>query len=420
MIGAGTYATVTAYRCRLIFQRVGQSIASVSPYSTYDVSKPVPTLAAGSTLNETKVQARALNPTKLDALRISSGLNINPDVKRALLRVCRALLRECTYLPDANARTYMKSYILSRYKKYQDKPGSTNRTQPSTSCGRLNSAKHDARRALKWLRLANSGAKTQLSKVLSMTYGRSGKRRYELLATLNKDAMVDLDQDPVVRIIRDRHLPEALIPQTPRMTDAQKALFKAGRDNKAFSGISNYPKPVPLIPETNIWHRSLPVKRFKNRAHTWRKKVLSSLSAPLPRSEWLGLHASVMGLDDYGKQPTRRRMGTSIEDESDASGNGGMVSPDQSTLAQLRMTLARGTTREPTTRLRDGSTGIRAASMRRRLATVLRAAPHMERNPQTQKWDIVWTNPEAEKKAHGRRFNNTLAAQLAGDAPVAP
>lgn len=121
----------------------------------------------------------------------------------------RNLLREATYLPDPIARKYMLEHVRERYRVHWpyiptantgevpgvrisashggDNPNTYQ--QPLASIMTLNkfqlaAADRRARQLLYLLRRANDGYLKALSRVLMLSYGRTGERRYELLEPL--------------------------------------------------------------------------------------------------------------------------------------------------------------------------------------------------------------------------------------------
>ncbi|KAI5284020.1 hypothetical protein KEM54_001641, partial [Ascosphaera aggregata] len=92
-------------------------------------------------------------------------------------KVLRSLIREAAYLPDPIARNYMRSYIHESYHFHWPHviPNSS-----ATPHGQI-VVERRARQLLSVLRRANEGYIKPLEKVLLLSYGRLGRRRYELL-----------------------------------------------------------------------------------------------------------------------------------------------------------------------------------------------------------------------------------------------
>ena len=132
------------------------------------------------------------------------------------IHLLRALLREASYLPDANARTFFRRHILDRFKAYQ--PGRNAVPTVTTGAGESGGSKHGgskkgdislkedrtrslqrlAQKRLNYFRRANLGERACLERVMHLTYGRMGKRKYALLEKLLQPDPMDGDrEDPV-------------------------------------------------------------------------------------------------------------------------------------------------------------------------------------------------------------------------------
>jgi hypothetical protein len=96
--------------------------------------------------------------------------------------ILRAILRECTYLPDEQARAYVRQQALAGFRKWTYKAWSLRESDDIKT--RLETKHRDARAIVRELNRANQGELTMLRKVLMATYGRAGKRRWELLEPL--------------------------------------------------------------------------------------------------------------------------------------------------------------------------------------------------------------------------------------------
>lgn len=89
----------------------------------------------------------------------------------------RNLLRQASVLYDDLARNYMKRYITLRFKM--------NRT--IVSGWRTTEQLKEGRRGLSLLIRANAGETKALLQILKMSYGRTGRRKHELLRVRNSD-----------------------------------------------------------------------------------------------------------------------------------------------------------------------------------------------------------------------------------------
>jgi hypothetical protein len=110
------------------------------------------------------------------------------------LHIYRACLRECSYLPLPECRSYLKQFTTSKFREAIDRlskshDGSVSKIQSPRQGERrtlvtdtISQALHRARKHAALLRHANEGYLHALEKVLRMTWGRTGMRKYELLA----------------------------------------------------------------------------------------------------------------------------------------------------------------------------------------------------------------------------------------------
>lgn len=159
------------------------------------------------------------------------------------LRLFRALLRAATYLPDELARTHIRNHIVHRF-----------RNAARITPDRL----RNARRSVSILQRAAEGDPKPLRKVLSMTYGRSGPMRRELL-----DRLRALEGDALQHFIRSQKANKAL--ETERKPIKQLKL---------------------TMPKENIWGRPIPLKRQANIEKEFWSDTYEKLLPPLPERFW--------------------------------------------------------------------------------------------------------------------------------------
>lgn len=219
----------------------------------------------------------------------------------------RALLRQCTYLPDHVARCWLQEYVVLRFRKYCPRlpisPELTARLEHEVD------RKWLIKRALKGLRFlerANDGHPVHLGKILAMTYGRVGKRRRQLVAQLT------LDNLPIEST--------AIHDQGPVLGCQLKALVNAQMINRAKSLKGDKLSLKPRIPEINTWGRPMPLNRVRNLKSEWYAEILDIIMPPLPEQEWNRLRGLASGLISWdGPVPRRKRV--SKMDEDSISGN---------------------------------------------------------------------------------------------------
>jgi Complex 1 protein (LYR family) len=218
------------------------------------------------------------------------------------LHLYRALLRECTYLPDSQARTYLRDHVIRSYRKYLPRDHSWRKQIPFTRQVAL------MRRGRKWLsilRRANEGYLRPLQNVLLWTYGRKGRRRRELMAKLMEQ---DIPQDhKAVEALsaKDQYSRDWMPPSMLMALLRSQARNTDGLD-RIVTGSQNL-KPKPGIPERNTWGRQMPEKRVKNLMRKWYAKQVDRLLPPLPEPELERLKALSDGKAGVSEGPIPRR-----------------------------------------------------------------------------------------------------------------
>jgi hypothetical protein len=227
-------------------------------------------------------------------------------------RLFRHLLREAGYLPDRVARKEIKKQIIHRFRH---KSGSRLRLLQVANHGEGDSRERDAaiatiqRRltsgesALKTLRNANYGGIMSLYKVLLYAYGRTGKRRNELLGPLlvadanAQSSTADNSLDSFVL-----HVPTKAIFNPPSLSkdpsymefgiseqySRLKRLLESHvvRGSKIRSNRHTIKSTVLKVRRYNLWGRPIPQKRVKNRLNQWYRKIMTRLLPPLSPEDW--------------------------------------------------------------------------------------------------------------------------------------
>ena len=218
-----------------------------------------------------------------------------PTNPRHLLR---AILRECTYLPDPRATAYFHRYAISRFRHYQD--------GKNISLPKRTQLLRSGRKGLSILRRANQGYLGPLQKVLFSTYGRIGRRRRQLMAQL----MTPKGQDDPAAVgilgLAPKYVkgwkPPAIIMSLLHSQKTSQGQFSGGVRGGRIKNLSS----SPGIPKTNIWGHPMPLKRVKNMTQRWYAKVTDALLPPLPKHEWETLQALASGQMRWeGPKPRR-------------------------------------------------------------------------------------------------------------------
>lgn len=222
------------------------------------------------------------------------------------LHLLRALLRECTYLPDPAARTFWHHHLLHRFRAYCPRETDAPWKKPKVKLvdtKRQTYLAYQARKTISLLARANAGHPKILDKVLAYTYGRLGRRRHELIAGL---LLPDVPNDhTAVARLADQSTgttDDGIVQPTAKLL----ALIKSQRAHRRFGSIKT-PPAIPLeIPGLNSWGRPLPVKRVKNLKKRWYAKILETVLPPLPRQEWERLRDLALGDIPWPGPITRR------------------------------------------------------------------------------------------------------------------
>ncbi|KAF7515356.1 hypothetical protein PCG10_003372 [Penicillium crustosum] len=280
----------------------------------------------------------------------------------------RATLRECTYLPDPIARNYMKDHIISRYRAVSSR---------SPQAGPK--AVHAARNALSVLRRANEGYSRPLEKVLYMSYGRTGRRRHELLANILKPeipndslALKELLSKPAD--FTDGWEPPAIV-RSLASSQMQNTVVAAARIRPLIKQLE------PQIPKKDSWGKEVAQSRKKNIRKQWYNNTLSSLLPPLPEKDLQTLEGLISGAVPW--EPVKRR-GSKLQTPQTKSGG------------ELFQLLARGP--EKGTTFAEYANGrphtITVRLMRRQWKRLSALVPRQHWNPISQKWRFLWDSPK--------------------------
>ena len=225
--------------------------------------------------------------------------------------LCRDLLRQCSYLPDNAARSYLHHYVVMRFRKYLPRRASI----PDVNSLKRKALFETAQKGLMSLKYANEGYADHLYKVLAMTYGRTGKRKHQLLDDVRKQRnpddskMTRPDTTSDDRAVLDTQKP----PSNGDLTSEQslQALIESqyAKDLKN-SGKPSINRVKPFIPQHNIWGRPTPLKRVRNLKAKWYAETLDRVLPPLPETEWNRLGNLAIGRTPW-PGPVPRRVGSS-------------------------------------------------------------------------------------------------------------
>ena len=319
------------------------------------------------------------------------------------IHLLRALLREATYLPDANSRSYFRQYIVNRFKAYQPRQNATNidktkgfsrRAYPIIA-ERTRPKQRKAQKGLNYLRRANLGERPCLEKVLLMAYGRVGKRRHDLLAEL-LELKTPAGTEPMPL--------QQIYYSDKRFLQFFDAPKRISEDKLAIEVSSGYPRLQAVLKSQsahgialgrdlkgsklttsrlNVWARPMPIKRARNDVRRWYAETMSKLLPPLPNNEWDRLRALATGEEKWNgsiprRTPARPRESASIDDldASKAIFRDGLALDMPS-----RADFPRGKSRPH---------NLTQHMMRRLYANVLRLSCKTEWDEERNKWIAIW------------------------------
>lgn len=292
-----------------------------------------------------RVAQRASRVTRTAPIRdYSSAVTSQTDIDNEARRLVRALLRECSYLPDSLARTRIKHQILSRFgrrARNNTKIFKRRDLLSSSECDPIQPAAKNiidsgfkkAYKALRQLQAANNGEIVQLDKVLRLAYGRTGPYRRDLLAPLLRADPLD-DSELLGQQIRQQQGPlksEWTIDtvrvdkvfQQPPMVGMDTVVYVISPEYSKFKALAEsqvQARPPAMrgvelkrvdfkMPAKNAWDRMMPRLRVKNMVHRAYANLLDKILPPLNEVEWKRLHGLVHGnIKGEGSRPRRRKI----------------------------------------------------------------------------------------------------------------
>ena len=312
------------------------------------------------------------------------------------LHLLRALLRECSYLPDPNARKYIHNHVLWTYRNYLPKIKEWRKEPP---LARQVSLLRRGRQSLSILRRANVGDVKPLYKVLSMTYGRSGNRRRELMEELMAPEIPQNNDELERVVLHDTYTREWKPPA--RLL----ALLKSQSKEVAYLGESKRRiRPDLVIPAKNLWDEEMPRSRVKNTTRKWYAKQTNFVFPPLPENERQDLRALATGERDWWPVLRRTRLGRPSALE--------VFEQD------LQQTILDGPPKARKVKEDTDSRPQRLTHrlMRRLWAYIYRHVPTMVYHFETQRWKVYWHDSSKRPgPALGRAIDDNQDILLFGD-----
>ena len=225
------------------------------------------------------------------------------------VHIYRALLRECTYLPDPNSRAYIKHWVHESFRRYLPRDLHLPRCRPvPVDHNRESKNLKKGRHLAETLRRANQGYPAPFEKVLRWTYARLGKRRRVLMS-----GMTSLESNGIEGEL------EELEPQTPikfskDWKPSPTILALMSSQEKQYNHLpwinARISSKRPNPQEKNIWGKSMPECRFRNKQRKWYAINLDLMLLPLPDAEYNHIKACATG--ETRVEPRLRRITASV------------------------------------------------------------------------------------------------------------
>lgn len=377
--GLGNPTKGDAFKSKLQTERVESNI-NVYP----DVA------AHGTTISKSKTQdSKAPGALSLAA---TSGASLSKKEigRKHWLSILRSLLRECSYLPDPNARIFAKKSVLRRFRGIRPLTGQFEGLNDLVEFDRAEQYLASAQKTMKLLHEANSGYFKPLVQILLQTYGRIGRRRYELLAQINKPQPSYVDK--IGRVLSDYDIPLTVSKKIPHFSPIMDALIKSQRVEKPkllSAGINPRtlaPEPMPL----NAWKETYSPERIRNELKDWYAKTMGRLLPPLPTHEWETLRKRAVGEIPYIAVKRRAKTG------SDHLGSPFL-------LESLKIV----EDFEPKPK-KDRAHALTARFMRKLWERVFMMCPLMKWNEHLSQWDFSWGMIKSERFGTGFALNSRL------------
>jgi len=324
----------------------------------------------------------------------------------------RAFLRAASYLPDANARTYIHDYIVHRFNpfnplKLDPAKWGTDEFRNKIPVERTEERLKKAQKALRSLQRASDGNPTDLKKVLMHAYGRAGKRRRELISDLLRPGEEEAPEDDsaLQHLIQDQITNKWNHPgdntssgnrnakPVPYTSEKFETFLKSQK--QAVMELSSGKKKLrtirPKIPPKNIWGRSMPLKRQKNMRKKWLLNTMSMVLPPLPAHEWNRLREITSGVVSVNFPPRRKRLGLAMEsDDKFDSLIRHFITPARANTSTALEPKQDGTLCVKKQETKDGPRVEYKRSMRRIYGTIWNLSSLMTQNADSKQWNITW------------------------------
>lgn len=315
--------------------------------------------------------------------------------------VLRSILRECTYFPDSFAADYIKRHALSRFRTNEYKAWENGEQFQSRSQLR----RKEARSVISTLQRANEGQRSCLLKVLNMAYGRTGRRRHELMKPLlyveGQNEILNAAMSPGMAESGEDYSPfdasngrrpatatnksSKLSPKTPLdLTPQLRALLMSQIQAKPLNTVRHNPKTIePKIPELNSWLRPMPQNRIRNIRKKQYAMLLDRVQAPLPTEEWERLRELASGRARLERPGPKRTMAAAH------SGKDETANESQREKSALELVARYGRVPKKAFGCRTVD-WIKDRFMQRLYAKVFVQCPFIEWDSTKEAWKVTW------------------------------
>jgi len=244
-----------------------------------------------------------------------------------------------------------------------------------------------AKKQLRQLIRANMGELKPFQKVLSLAYGRTGRRRRELLKPLlvPDDAPGGLEQPQAKERREDASLvhqstdnEQAFVDAEPKglpmLNNKLMTLLRSGLSAQMSSStrftIKSPRQLDPRIPELNAWLKPMPESRVKNMTKKWYGSMLDQILPPIPDDEYNRLKSLALGLVKILPPPKRRSPGSGSAPKSVAERS--QLSAKRKLSGQVR------------------GHALTSRFLQHQYAVVFLQVPRMEWDNEHQKWTVEW------------------------------
>ncbi|KAK4224549.1 hypothetical protein QBC38DRAFT_485184 [Podospora fimiseda] len=232
---------------------------------------------------------------------MSHPLRLPPP--KTTLQIYRHLLRESSYLPSV-VRPFVDKHIKSRFHKHQkDTLHVSSRTKK-------------AEKGLRYLRAANSGDTSRMTRILLFAFGRIGPRRRELLDAVIKRPPPQNTEELEAKIKETMDVsPDS--PPPDWLDNWDTDVLQALTHLQMTASPPNTPRPAftstmttlsKAFPETNSWGEPWNPRTKRTKTKKYWKNLATRILPPVPKEEWETLEMVSKGIfaEAGWKVPARR------------------------------------------------------------------------------------------------------------------